>query len=269
MAFTNWTSRQDPTVITVLTNPNTRPGYDIEGSVRVWGGKDSSIIDRLSLSLTVSASDAVAAELQALELLSDPLHLGAGDRRLIPFRMPVPWDAPITAVSGERLHPVSLCLRTEWRPDFPPLLSRLTVHPSIVQERVLAAMEHLGYRLTASKVDGGGVLGPAGRAPLAQRFTFQAEPRRAVVSRRVGVTFVSNPVATDILIEVDTGPPARHLRLDHADVGWQSPWVDLDGWLRWAIDTRGDEPAWPVADHVPPHGWSSAVKPISRASSAS
>ncbi|HEY8532691.1 MAG TPA: sporulation protein [Micromonospora sp.] len=230
------TSRRGPIITTILTNPNTRPGHDLQGQVCADGGDEPVTIEHVTLSLTVTTSDATAADLQVLEL-PGPLHLGAGDRRWIPFQLAVPWDVPITEVGGQRLYPMSLNLRTEWSSCYSPRLSRIAVHPLAEQEHIFAALEHFGFQLVSSSVDSDSPEqdGVGGRH-LVQEFTFRM--RRATAGRTAKVIFQSDQAGTDIMLSVDGGTATCHFRLNRHETGRWLP-AHVESWLRQAIGHAG------------------------------
>ena len=64
-------------------------------------------------------------------------------QRRMPFQLPVPWETPITDVYGQRLHGMTMGLRTELavaRAVDKGDLDQVAVHPLPVHERILDAL---------------------------------------------------------------------------------------------------------------------------------
>jgi sporulation-control protein len=108
-----------PSVDTVLSNPNTRPGLSLDGHVNLRGGEVPANIEHISLALVtrveIEGGDTEYNALMEFHRMpvTGPLQLAPGQQLSIPFQMPVPWETPITDVYGQRLRGLSMGLRTD------------------------------------------------------------------------------------------------------------------------------------------------------------
>src|SRR5262249_54340386 len=132
-----------PTVDTVLSNPNTRPGLELAGDVNIVGGDHAVNIEYVSLGLvTRGEADGQSAGLYEFHRLNvaGRFSLAEKEQKSIPFRIPVPWETPVTDVYGQRLPGMTMGLRTELavagavdKSD----LDAVNVHPLPAQEKIL------------------------------------------------------------------------------------------------------------------------------------
>src|SRR4051794_25739994 len=90
-----------PSVDTVAANPNTRPGLTVDGLIRLIGGDHEQTIESVSLSL-VTQTEHEPVEVHRVPA-AGAFRLAAGERRDLPFTLPVPWETPVTHMYGNRL----------------------------------------------------------------------------------------------------------------------------------------------------------------------
>src|SRR5689334_13221925 len=108
-----------PTVDTVLTNPNTRPGELLTGEVRIAGGDHPADIDHVALSLVTrvefegSDSETIRNVDYGKVYVAQHITVAPGQHLAIPFQYQVPLESPINVVGGQQLHGMTLGLRTE------------------------------------------------------------------------------------------------------------------------------------------------------------
>src|SRR5206468_2373735 len=135
-----------PSVDTVLNNPNTRPGLNLDGNIHILGGDHPVHIEYVALGLItrveVESSDHEydsTVEFHRMPV-TGAFQLAPGQRHAVPFAFPVPWETPITDVYGQHLHGMTMGLRTELavagavdKGDLDPV----NVHPLPAQERIL------------------------------------------------------------------------------------------------------------------------------------
>ncbi|MFI6073003.1 sporulation protein [Actinoplanes sp. NPDC051343] len=197
-----------PSVDTVLANPNTRPGLTLAGEVQVVGGDHDVTIEHIALGLVTRVEtghgDGLAEFLRVP--VSGPFRLTAGERRDIPFAFPMPWETPVTDVYGQRLHGMTMGVRTEVsvakevdKGD----LDEVFVHPLPAQERILDAFAALGFRFARADLEQGTIYGVHQQLPFYQEIEFYPPPHLAAAINEVELTFVADPAGVEIVLEFD------------------------------------------------------------------
>jgi sporulation-control protein len=241
-----------PSVDTVLTNPNTRPGLALDGRVHVIGGTNDVTIDQVVLGLVTRVEmESGDSEYNAMVefhrlAVAGSFALRAGERQEIPFSFPVPWETPVTDVYGQRLHGMTMGLRTELavakavdKGD----LDAVQVHPLPVQERILAAFSQLGFRFKRADLERGHISGLHQTLPFYQEIEFWPAPQYAGSINEVELTFVADPHGVNVILEFDkrggffTGGQDSfgRYRVEHSAVD-QTDWTAVvDGWVRQAV----------------------------------
>lgn len=254
-----------PSVDTVLTSPNTRPGLNLEGQVHVRGGDHPVDIDYVTLSLVtrveIESGDSEydsTVEFHRLQVTGG-FHLTPGQQQSFPFQFPVPWETPITELYGQHLHGMAMGLRTELsvaRAVDKSDLDLVNVHPLPAQQRVLDALSQLDFRYKGADLEAGHIRGVAQSLPFYQEIGLYAAPQYAHAMNEVEVTFVTNPHAVDVILEVDkrgglfTGghDVFLHFQVPHADTA--TDWAGhIDHWLRTTVLSHAGHPG-----HYGSHG---------------
>ncbi|MFY1599043.1 sporulation protein [Micromonospora sp. WMMD737] len=238
-----------PSVDTVLTNPNTRPGLTLEGQVNLQGGDAPANVEQVVVSLVtrveIEGGDTEYAGVMEFHRLpvSGAFQLAAKQQLSLPFQLPVPWETPITDVYGQRLRGMTMGLRTELaiaRAVDKGDLDQVNVHPLPVHERILEAFQRLGFRFKHADLERGHIRGTQQTLPFYQEIEFFASPQYASTINEVELTFVTSPHGVEVILECDKrggfltpGHDAfGHYRLSHADAD-TTDWVQVvDGWLR-------------------------------------
>ncbi|HEY0697318.1 MAG TPA: sporulation protein [Micromonospora sp.] len=246
----------DSAVRTVLPNPSTRPGLRLPGRVLISSGLADLPVAGLTVGL-VTRVDPVDPQGQPglVEFQRFPLTGGfvvpAGRRRAVHFAVPLPWETPVTVISGRPLLNLRTGLRTEAAVD--PMTDRgeltpLYVHPLPAQAGILAAFDTLEFRLRQAGLQAGSLLGVAQTLPFHQRIGYWAAPLYAGPINEVEVTFVTNRYGVEVILTVDRRlalAGAGHFSLSRFRV-WhacaeKTDWVRVvDGWIRQAIDRHAD-----------------------------
>ena len=251
-----------PSVDTVLSNPNTRPGLSLDGQVHVTGGDHEVVIEHVALGLVtrveVESHDHEHSGL--LEFHRQPVTgsftLAPGEQRVIPFQFAMPWETPVTDMYGSHLHGMTMGLRTELsvaravdKGDMDPVV----VHPLPAQEAILDAFARLGFRFKTADVERGHIRGVNQTLPFFQEIEFFAAPQYAGRINEVEVTFVTDPHGVDVILEFDKrggllssgGDSFGRFRVDHATFD-RTDWVPVvESWVQQA------------AQRGPAHGFSS------------
>lgn len=245
-----------PSVDTVLSNPNTRPGLVLDGTVHLRGGELDADIEQVAVALVtrveIEGGDVehnAVAELHRLPV-SGRLTLAAGQQVSIPFQLPVPWETPVTDVYGQRLRGMTMGLRTDVaiaravdKGDLDPV----HVHPLPVQEKILDAFARLGFRFKTADLEHGRIYGVQQTLPFYQEIEFFAAPQYAHSINEVELTFVANPYTVDVVLEADKRGGmftaghdtfGRHV-VEHATAD-RIDWAQqVDGWMRQLVAGYG------------------------------
>jgi sporulation-control protein len=245
-----------PSVDTVLANPNTRPGLTLDGQVNLVGGEVPAAIEQIAVSLVtrveIEGGDTEYAGIMEFHRMpvSGPFELAPKQQLSIPFQLPVPWETPITDVYGQRLHGMTMGLRTEVavaravdKGDLDPV----AVHPLPVHERILDAFARLGFRFKGADLERGHIYGVHQTLPFYQEIEFFAAPQYAQTINEVELTFVTSPHGIDVVLECDKRggflTPGHdtfgRYSVAHTDAD-RTDWVQVvDGWLRETIGHYG------------------------------
>lgn len=241
-----------PSVDTVLANPNTHPGLTLEGRVDIVGGDHAVAIEHVALGLVTGVErESGHAHDATVEFhrvaVAGAFSLAAAERRQIPFRVPVPWETPVTDIYGQRLRGMTMGLRTELavakavdKGDLDPVF----VHPLPAQERILEAFHGLGFQFKSADLERGRIHGVNQTLPFYQEIEFWPAPQYGGGINEVELTFVADPHGMDVVLEFDkrggffTGghDSFGRFRVEHASVD-QTDWASVvDGWVRQATD---------------------------------
>ena len=238
-----------PSVDTVLANPNTRPGLTLDGQVNLVGGDAPANIEQITVGLVtrveIEGGDTEYAGIMEFQRMavSGPLQLAPKQQLSIPFQLPVPWEAPITDVYGQRLRGMTMGLRTELaiaRAVDKSDLDQVNIHPLPVHERILEAFQRLGFRFKHADLERGHLRGTQQTLPFYQEIEFFAAPQYAQAVTEVELTFVTSPHGVEVILECDkrggflsAGHDAfGRYTVSHADAD-RVDWAQVvDGWLR-------------------------------------
>ncbi|GAB3157307.1 hypothetical protein GCM10027290_57840 [Micromonospora sonneratiae] len=242
-----------PSVDTVLSNPNTRPGLPLDGQVNLVGGSHDVDIEQLTVGLVTRVEvEGGDEEYDALVEFTrvgvgGPLRLAAGQHLSIPFRVPMPWETPVTDLNGQRLHGMTMGLRTEVaisgaidKGD----LDAVYVYPLPVQERIVEAFARLGFQFKRADLERGQLYGVPQTLPFYQEIEFFAPPQYAHGIAEVELTFVANPHGVEVILEFDKRTGAfggSHDAISRYSVAHteadQGDWLArVDGWVRQALE---------------------------------
>ena len=244
-----------PGVDTVLSNPNTRPGLPLTGQVNLTGGTSDVELAHITVGLVTrievetGGGDHGAVGEFHRAAVAGRTRLAAGQKLSIPFQVEMPWETPVTDVFGQRLHGMTMGLRTEVAIDRAidkGDLDPIAVHPLPVHERILQAFSTLGFRFKGADLEYGRIHGVHQTLPFYQEIEFWPAPHYGHGVGEVELTFVTNPHTVEVVLEFDkrggmftAGHDAYgrytvpHSHADSAD------WAQVvDGWVRQALDQR-------------------------------
>jgi sporulation-control protein len=232
-----------PTVDTVLSNPNTRPGLAFDGEVNIVGGGHDVAIEHVALGLVTRVESEHGdgfVEFHRLPV-AGAFRLSKGERRDIPFSFLVPWETPITDVYGQRLHGMTMGLRTELavakavdKGD----LDEVAVHPLPAQEKILEAFAGLGFRFARADLEHGALYGVRQTLPFYQEIEFYPPAQHSGVVGEIELTFVADSSGLEVILEADkrsgrysSGDAIGRFQVGHDEamrIDWPS---EIDRWL--------------------------------------
>ncbi|WP_440098392.1 sporulation protein [Streptosporangium sp. H16] len=238
-----------PSVDTVLAAPRVRPGELLRGEVRVKGGDFDADIEYIALGL-VTRMESEHGEGEQTGLVeffrtqvSGPFRLRSGEDKVVPFQFPVPWEAPVTEVMGQRLHGMVMGVRTELaiaaavdKGDMDPV----EIAPLASQQAVLDAFVRLGFQFKSADIEHGHLYGVSQQLPFYQEIEFYPPPAYAGQINEVELTFVASPAGLDVIVEADKRSGRYGGSSSDAFGRWQTShdqaphrdWTaEINGWL--------------------------------------
>jgi sporulation-control protein len=245
-----------PSVDTVITNPNVRPGGQLEGQINIVGGDHHVDIEYVALGLLtrveVESGDSEWSSDQEFSRLAATgrFHLAPQQTMSVPFQFAVPIEAPITHVYGQPLHGMTMGLRTELevaravdKSDLDPF----AIHPLPAQERILDGLARLGFEFRHADLERGRIRGVQQSLPFYQEIEFRPSSRYARAIKELELTFVATPQHLQVVLEIDKrggllteGHDAfGSFTVDYASAE-RTDWAsELDGWLQRSAQRRG------------------------------
>ncbi|MFY1649939.1 sporulation protein [Solwaraspora sp. WMMB762] len=244
-----------PSVDTVLQNPNARPGLALTGQVNITGGSHDVQLDQITVSLVTRVEvEAGGEDHNALAEfhrfpVSGGIHLREGQQLSLPFQFPVPWETPVTDLYGQRLHGMTMGLRTEVA--IPGAIDRgdldaVHIYPLPLQERILEAFARLGFAFKGADLEYGRLHGVPQTLPFYQEIEYYAAPQYAGGINEVELTFVASEYGIDVVLEFDKrGGLFRpghdsygRYRVSHTDADQVDWTAQVDTWVRQALSQR-------------------------------
>ncbi|MUL43554.1 sporulation protein [Streptomonospora sp. PA3] len=201
-----------PSIDTVVTQPQARPGERLEGYIDLVGGDVEADIDEIAVALSarveVESGDyegQVTREFSRVPVCG-AFRLAAGEQRRIPFSYPVSYQSPLTDAGGRSLPGAMLGLSTDvvigGAPDKGDL-DPVRIHPLPAQDRVLEAVHRLGFTLLKTDIEQGRLVGTRQEFPMYQELEFRAAPQFAGRMKEMELSFVADPQGVEVVLEVD------------------------------------------------------------------
>ncbi|WP_406057173.1 sporulation protein [Streptomyces sp. NBC_01077] len=202
------------TVETVLTEENVVPGGVVQGEVRIQGGSVDQQIEGLSVGLQarVEVEGGDQEQKQDIEFvrvrLGGAFEVKAGAVHVVPFGLEIPWETPVTSVSGQQLRGMNIGVTTELeiaRAVDSGDLDPVNVHPLPAQQAILDAFLQLGFRFKSADMERGHIRGTRQKLPFYQEIEFFA-PQQYRGLNQVEVSFVADDREMDVVLEMDKKP---------------------------------------------------------------
>ncbi|GAQ59138.1 sporulation protein [Streptomyces acidiscabies] len=201
-------------VETVLTEVNVVPGGVVQGEVRIQGGSVNQNIEGLSIGLQaqVEVEGQDAEYKQNIEFtkvsLGGAFELQAGAVHAVPFGLDIPWETPVTTISGQPLRGMHIGVTTELaiaRAVDSSDLDPINVHPLPAQQAILDAFTQLGFRFKNADMERGHIRGTRQKLPFYQEIEF-FPPQQYHGLNQVELSFVADENAMDVILEMDKKP---------------------------------------------------------------
>lgn len=201
-------------VETELTEANVVPGGVVQGEVRIQGGSVDQQIDALSVGLQarveVEGNDQeVKQDIEfTKQRLGGAFEVKAGAVHVVPFGLEIPWETPITSISGQQLRGMNIGVTTELeiaRAVDSGDLDPINVHPLPAQQALLDAFVQLGFRFKSADMERGHIRGTRQRLPFYQEIEF-LPPQQYRGLNQVELTFVADDREMDVVLEMDKKP---------------------------------------------------------------
>ncbi len=201
-------------VETVLTEANVVPGGVVQGEVRIQGGSVDQQIEGLSVGLQARVEVEGGDQEQKRDIEFGKVRLGgafevkAGAVHVVPFGLEIPWETPVTSVSGQQLRGMNIGVTTELeiaRAVDSGDLDPINVHPLPAQQAILDAFLQLGFRFKSADMERGHIRGTRQKLPFYQEIEFFA-PQQYRGLNQVEVSFVADDREMDVVLEMDKKP---------------------------------------------------------------
>ncbi|SDU66113.1 sporulation protein [Amycolatopsis keratiniphila] len=237
-------------VDTVLNDPRCRPGAPLTGEVRLVGGEADAEIEHIALSLATQVHNGRGGRSQTefhRVVVAGATRLTAKEQRTIPFTIPLPWETPVTEVSGQPLPGMELGLRTEVsiakavdKGDLDPVI----VEPLPSQDAVLEGFGQLGFTFKSAIVQQGQAYGVRQELPFFQQLDFYPSGEFAGRVQVVTLTLVTTPAEVTVLLDADQHAGAfgaggqGRFQAGHEETADQDWAARIHEWLAQIVDAR-------------------------------
>ncbi|WNG43428.1 sporulation protein [Archangium minus] len=217
-------------VDTRLVNDRVVPGGTLRGEVHITGGAVPQEIEEVSLFLMtqVEVESGDSEYRQNFVISRAPLardfRVGENERLSIPFEMYVHLETPVTALSSQDWSSSKLSY-THSRPHHgrgakvwldtgleidngvdSTDRDALIVEPTPPMQRILSALEELGFRMVSADVEKGTLRGKGFQSTAGFYQEIEFRPQHGSYARRINeleLSFVPRVQDTGVLIEVD------------------------------------------------------------------
>lgn len=196
---------------TVLHNAQVQPGGVIQGVTHLKGGSVDQDINAVSVALMArveveSGDQEYTTDMTFTKLaLTGKFELDDGQEHDIPFNLEVPWESPITSVTGQPLRGMAVGVSTHLdiagaidQGDLDPV----QIRPLPAQEMLLDAFVQLGMRFKRADLERGHIRGTAQTLPFYQEIEFAPGPQFPRLNE-LEVTFITGPRQMEVVLEAD------------------------------------------------------------------
>ena len=201
-------------VETHLDSASTRPGGTVRGTVLVEGGNVEQEVEELTVGLQAAVESEIGDSEVTSHMEFHRVRLGGrtglvpGQRFEVPFELPVPWEAPVTSLGGQRLYGMNLGVNTRLAVAGavdPGDLDPVAIEPLPAQQAVLLALDSLGFRFKKADLERGRIARTRQRLPFYQEIEYYA-PSRYRGLNQLELSFVADEHGMDVVLELDKKP---------------------------------------------------------------
>ncbi|RSN48379.1 hypothetical protein DMH08_34285, partial [Actinomadura sp. WAC 06369] len=253
-----------PSVDTILSEPNCKPGGVIAGTVHLRGGGRPVDVRHVTLALMPRMQNGYGGETAGPEVyrgaLTRSFRLETGQQRDLAFSIPLPYELPFTTVLGRTLPGFTIGMCTEvdavGQPD-PGDIDPISVEPLESQQWVLAAIAQLGFKIGKVTFEESKLRGVSQQLPFHQEIHLSPPSQYRGRLGKVGLSFVASPRTMAFVLRAEDreAPPDDAFgvfQVPHAEAAeadWQrkiTQWLDAAAALRPKASPHGPAPS--------PHG---------------
>ncbi len=188
-------------VDTRLVSESFVPGDQVSGEILISGGEDAQKFDRIYLDIVTryKHDDSVREHTVAHHDAKDHLSVGPGEEMAIAFSFALPYETPLSLGRGSVS--VKTGLEVPGAVD-PSDTDEIRVNPTPMQQAVLGATEHLGFRLHEVETE----YSPRKGAPLPFVQQLEFRPRGGRFGGHVEeleLVFKQHAGVLEVLVELD------------------------------------------------------------------
>ncbi|TDB83992.1 hypothetical protein E1266_37095, partial [Actinomadura sp. 7K534] len=189
-----------PSVDTILSEPNCKPGGVVAGKVHLRGGTRPVDVRHVTLALMPRMQNGYGGESAGPEVyrgaLTRGFRLDTGRQRDLSFSIPLPYELPFTTVLGHELPGFTIGMCTEvdlaGEPD-PGDIDPISVEPLESQQWVLAAIAQLGFQISNVTFESSKLRGVSQQLPFHQEMHLNPPASYQGRIEKVGLSFVASP----------------------------------------------------------------------------
>ncbi|TDD63710.1 hypothetical protein E1293_42570, partial [Actinomadura darangshiensis] len=266
-----------PSVDTILSEPNCKPGGVVAGKVHLRGGSGPAEVRHVTLALMPRMQDGYGGETAGPEVyrgaLTRGFRLDSGQQRDLSFSIPLPYELPFTTVLGHELpgFTIGMCTEVDLAGQRDPGdIDPISVEPLESQQWVLAAVAKLGFQITNVTFESSKLRGVAQHLPFHQEIHLNPPPSFQGRIDKVGLAFVASPRAMAFVLRAEDREPPQDessgvFEVPHAEAAeadWEakiSQWLDAAAALPRSSGPGGPPPQGQAP--LPPPGSPGAFPP--------
>lgn len=193
-------------VDTRLEKATYRSGEWVRGSIFVQGGKAEQTVDSIYLYLMLQNYSDNQQDDYLLDefLITETFTVREQETKVIPFQFQLPYDTPVTSGGSAIYLKTGLDVKMAVDPDD---RDGFEVLPSLLVDKVLQAVEDIGFRLKSVEFDHEMF---HARHPFVQKYRFAPQGEYAGVMDEMRLTFYPSANEVDAIVQIDN--KARDLK---------------------------------------------------------
>ncbi len=231
------------------------PGGAVRGTVLIEGGDVEQQVEELTVGLQALVETEVGDNEVKSNMEFHRVRLGGhtrlvpGQRFEVPFELPVPWEAPITARNGRRLPSMNVGVNTRLavaNAVDPGDLDPVAIEPLPGQRAVLDALDSLGFRFKKADLERGRIARSRQRLPFYQEIEYYS-PGHYRGLDELELSFVADEHGMDVILELDKKPGLfsegrdtfKSFNVAHGQAAAMDWRQELDRWITALAGRRG------------------------------